>query len=155
MKYAVFSDIAMKDVGEKVGQLFVGGEYVELIGDVGAGKTTFTKGLAKGLGISEPVQSPTFNISRIYAARDGLSLCHYDFYRLNEAGIMENELDEALNSSRNVTVVEWGGVVEGILPEDRLRLSIAATGETERLLEFDSFGERSTQILRDLEEKLK
>ena len=150
VKYRVDSDSEMKVIGEKIGQLLVGGEYFELIGDVGAGKTTLTKGIAQGLGIIEPVQSPTFTINRVYEARDGLELRHYDFYRVSEAGIMADELDEAINSSRNITIVEWGGVVEGVLPDDRLQISIVVIGELERELEFSAFGERSGKLMDEL-----
>ena len=58
---------------------------IELVGDVGAGKTTFVKGLAKALGVSEPVSSPSFTISKTYALPDGGNLVHYDFYRLTHS----------------------------------------------------------------------
>lgn len=60
----------MKDYGERIGRLLKGGECIELVGDVGAGKTTLTKGIANGLGITETVQSPTFSINRTYQARE-------------------------------------------------------------------------------------
>lgn len=88
----------MKQLGQSIGEVLVGGECFELIGDVGAGKTTFTKGLGMGLGITEDVQSPSFTLSRVYEARDGLSLEHYDFYRLQEPGILSYELDESLKN---------------------------------------------------------
>lgn len=132
------------------GERFVGGEVVELIGDVGAGKTTLTKGIALGLGVAEPVQSPTFTISRIYAARDGLELRHYDFYRLGEAGIMTDELAEALESSESIAVVEWGGVVEGVLPEDRLQIEITAVSETDRQVVFRPLGGHSRSLVEGL-----
>src|SRR5665647_571424 len=90
----VTSEQEMRTLGEKLGLLLKGGEVIELVGDVGAGKTTFVKGLAHGLAIDEDVQSPSFTISRVYDARDDLQLAHYDFYRLNDAGIMANELTE-------------------------------------------------------------
>ena len=123
--------------GEKVGRLLKGGEVLELVGDVGAGKTTFTKGLAVGLGIDEDVQSPSFTISRVYDARDGLLLAHYDFYRLNDAGIMANELTETTQDSSTITVIEWADIVEGILPERRLRIVFTAPTEGSRNLTLD------------------
>ena len=92
--------------GAKLGCLLHGGETLELIGDIGAGKTTLTKGLARGLQIDDEVQSPTFTISRNYEAADGLRLAHYDFYRLPDAGIMKMELDEAIHDSHTITVIE-------------------------------------------------
>ena len=85
--------------GWRIGSLLQGGETLELIGDIGAGKTTLTKGLARGLHIEDEVQSPTFTISRNYEAADGLRLAHYDFYRLPDAGIMKMELDEAIHDA--------------------------------------------------------
>lgn len=117
--------------GEEIGGQISGGIVLELIGDVGAGKTTFTKGLAKGLGISETVQSPTFTISRVYEGKK-LTLSHYDFYRLNDYGIMEMELAENLSNPKNVTVVEWAGDLAEILPKKHLKLVFESLNENQR-----------------------
>lgn len=128
----------MLDLGQRVGRLLRGGEILELSGDVGTGKTTLTKGVALGLAVDEVVQSPTFTISRIYEARDGLELHHYDFYRLKEAGIMRDELAESLADAQVVTVLEWDETVKDLLPEERtVRISISYTGENERSLEIE------------------
>ena len=126
------SETATKQLGEKIGKSLKGGEVFQLIGDVGAGKTTFVKGLAKGLAINEEVQSPSFTISRLYDGRDGLQLVHYDFYRLADAGIMENELTEMVNDPTTVTVVEWADIVEGVLPENHFTISITTPTEDSR-----------------------
>lgn len=96
---------------------------IELIGDVGAGKTTFTRGLAKGLGVSEPITSPSFTLSKRYNFPGG-ELVHYDFYRLNDPGIMRDEIAETLSAPNTVTVVEWGGDVADLLPKTKHRLEI-------------------------------
>ena len=137
----------MKEFGRTIGAALRGGEVLELIGDVGTGKTTLTKGLAEGLAISEPVQSPTFTISRVYAARDGLHLHHYDFYRLGEAGIMAEDVNEVMHDPAAVTVIEWSGAVSDVLPADRLRISIQATDENERNVTVNAGGERSQALL--------
>jgi tRNA threonylcarbamoyladenosine biosynthesis protein TsaE len=137
----------MKEFGRTIGAALRGGEVLELIGDVGAGKTTLTKGLAEGLAISEPVQSPTFTISRVYAARDGLHLHHYDFYRLGEAGIMAEDVNEVMHDPVAVTVIEWSGAVSDVLPADRLQISIHATDENERNVTVNAGGERSQALL--------
>ncbi len=77
---------ATQSLAQSLGKFMRGGEIIDLVSDVGGGKTTFTKGLARGLLVEEVVQSPTFTISRLYHARDGLELHHFDFYRLPEAG---------------------------------------------------------------------
>ena len=117
--------------GEEIGKQISEGMVLELVGDVGAGKTTFTKGLAKGLGISETVQSPTFTISRVYEG-EKLTLSHYDFYRLNDYGIMEMELAENLNNPKNVTVIEWAGDLADNLPKKHLKLVFESSSEKQR-----------------------
>lgn len=123
-----------KKIAETIGASLRGGEVFELIGDVGAGKTTFTKGLAAGLKVDDDVQSPSFTISRVYDARDGLQLAHYDFYRLTDPGIMANELAEATSDPSTVTVVEWAGIVEGVLPANHFTIRFESPTETTRVL---------------------
>ncbi len=113
----------------------------ELIGDVGAGKTTFTRGLAEGLKVEEPVTSPSFTISKRYAfssPRNGQTaqLIHYDFYRLDDPGIMRDELAEALAEPNVVIVVEWGGDVADLLPADKTRLEISLQEDGTRLVKI-------------------
>lgn len=122
----------MQELASKLGSQLKGGEVIELIGDVGAGKTTFMKGLAKGLGIAEDVQSPSFTINRLYDAKDGLVLSHYDFYRLDEPGIMKAEITEATLDSKVIVAVEWAENVADVLPKNRITVTIQAVSETER-----------------------
>jgi tRNA threonylcarbamoyladenosine biosynthesis protein TsaE len=130
----VTSETETRALGEKLGRLLKGGEVIELVGDVGAGKTTFVKGIAKGLAVDEAVQSPSFTISRVYDARDSLLLAHYDFYRLNDAGIMADELAEITQDLSSITVIEWADIVEGVLPVNRLRIIFTAPTDTTRSL---------------------
>ena len=97
---------------------------VELIGDVGAGKTTFTRGLAKGLGAKEEITSPSFTISKSYALPKGKTFVHYDFYRLKDPGLMMEDLEENLNNKNNIIVVEWGNSVTNILPKNHIIIEI-------------------------------
>ena len=120
----IATDTEMKQFGARVGRLLRGGEMIELVGDVGAGKTTFTKGLGEGLQVDDDVQSPTFTISREYQARDGLQLHHYDFYRLQEAGVVSYELAESVADPGVVTVVEWAETVQSVLPENRITITL-------------------------------
>lgn len=115
----ISTDEEMKALGRKVGQQLRGGEVLELIGDVGAGKTTLAKGIAAGLNITEDVQSPSFTISRTYNAREDLILEHYDFYRLQEAGVMAYELSESIADPKTIVLVEWAETVKSVLPEER------------------------------------
>ncbi len=131
----VASEHETKELGKKIAASLKGGEVFELIGDVGAGKTTFVKGLAAGLEVDDDVQSPSFTISRMYDARDGLQLAHYDFYRLNDPGIMANELAEMVGDPTTITVIEWADIVEGVLPEGHFTLRFSAPTETSRRID--------------------
>ena len=105
---------------------------IELIGDVGTGKTTLTRGLAEGLGVKEPITSPSFTISKAYALPDGGRLVHYDFYRLSEPGLMREDLEEVLGDPSNVVVVEWGESVADLLPEEHIRVEISYNDDGSR-----------------------
>lgn len=140
----------MVALGVTIGRMLNGGEVIELIGDVGSGKTTLAKGIAIGLGVDENVQSPSFTISKLYNGRDNITLAHYDFYRLNEPGIMTNELGETIADSKTVTVIEWSEVVKGILPSDRLSIRVTAKSDTARKVSLNAGG----KICKKIEEKL-
>lgn len=110
-------------IAEKLGQALKGGEAIELVSDLGGGKTTFVRGLARGFGSKDKVASPTFTLSRVYEAGDR-AIYHFDFYRLSEPGLMSEELADVLHDHHNVVVVEWGGIVQDVLPKNRLTISI-------------------------------
>jgi tRNA threonylcarbamoyladenosine biosynthesis protein TsaE len=150
MKLEVSSENETKAFGQKLGSCLHGGEIIELIGDVGSGKTTLVKGVAVGLGIDEYIQSPSFNINRVYEGRNDLILSHYDFYRLEYAGIMANELQEVIGNQNTITVVEWGGVVSGVLPTDRLTIKMASPTEDSRILIINSGGPESQKLIEML-----
>lgn len=133
-------------LGQRMGGLLRGGEVIELVGDVGAGKTTFVKGLALGLGIDEDVQSPSFTISRVYDARNDLRLAHYDFYRLHDPGIMAEELREMVSDPRSVVVIEWADIASGVLPADRLTIRLSPLTETSRKLDIEATGGQSRRL---------
>ena len=150
MNHHVTSEADMRLLGVQIARAFKGGEVIELIGDVGAGKTTLTKGIAEGLGISETVQSPSFTISRVYDAPNDLRLVHYDFYRLQDAGIMADELNETIHNATTVTIIEWADIVDGVLPSDRLTISIVSPSESERIVTIAAGGDTSRRILEGL-----
>jgi len=150
MTIEVTSESEMKQLGKKLGSFLVGGEILELVGDVGAGKTTLTKGIGEGMAVDDDVQSPSFTISRVYDARDGLQLAHYDFYRLHDPGIMAAELHETVNDAKVATVIEWAEIVAGVLPQDRLTVTIASPSESSRVVTFEAGGEKSKKLMEKL-----
>lgn len=108
-----------------------GGEIIELVSDLGGGKTAFVRGLAKGMGSKDKVHSPSFTLTNEYKAKD-LTLYHFDFYRLNEPGIMRDQLTEAVNNPKGVVAVEWPAIIEDVLPLNRLIIKIHSTSPTHR-----------------------
>jgi tRNA threonylcarbamoyladenosine biosynthesis protein TsaE len=125
------SSASTEQLGHNIGTRLRGGEVIELASDLGGGKTTFVRGLAAGMGSDDAVSSPSFTISQVYQAGN-LTLHHYDFYRLPDAGLMQQELAEVLEDPQAVVVVEWAGVVENVLPAERISVVIKPTGENAR-----------------------
>lgn len=133
----------------EIGSQLKGGEIIELISDLGGGKTVFVKGLAKGMGSMDQVSSPTFTISREYRA-DNLELHHFDFYRLSDAGagIVANELSESIENPAVAVAIEWSGAVKDVLPKDRLKVEIIKTGDDIRELKFTA-GKQHQHLVKD------
>ncbi|HET8982682.1 MAG TPA: tRNA (adenosine(37)-N6)-threonylcarbamoyltransferase complex ATPase subunit type 1 TsaE [Pedococcus sp.] len=126
--------------GERLGAVLRAGDLVVLTGDLGAGKTTLTQGIAEGLGVRGPVTSPTFVIARVHPSLvGGPALVHVDAYRLGGLAELDDlDLDTSLEDS--VTIVEWGhGLAEG-LSEDRLEITLR--GDDERLATISAWGPR-------------
>ena len=125
-----------EETAERLGAALKGGEVLELISDLGGGKTTFVRGLARGAGSTDAVASPTFTISRVYRAGQK-SIRHYDFYRLSEPGLMAAELSESVGDAEDIVVVEWGDVVQNVLPIERLQITFELTPEG-RTIQFQA-----------------
>jgi len=125
------SSAETENLAERLGSKLRGGEVIELVSDLGGGKTTFTRGLVRGTGSTDRVASPTFTLSREYSAPH-FTVAHFDFYRLAEAGIVADELAEFIGDPAYVCVVEWGDGVQDVLPKDRLTVRIVQKGEDMR-----------------------
>lgn len=117
----ITSEQEMLDFGRDFARQLTAPAAIELVGDVGAGKTTFVRGLANGLGIKESITSPSFTISKSYAFRNG-TLMHYDFYRLPDPGLMSDDLAENLADRHHIVVVEWADSVQNLLPAERITI---------------------------------
>lgn len=136
--HRLVSEEQMIKFGEALAKQLSFPSVVELVGDVGAGKTTITKGIAKGLHISEEITSPTFTLSKHYSFSKSDKkhfLVHYDFYRLQDPGIMSEDLLESINDPNTVTVIEWGDSVSDLLPKDHLRFFITLNDDGSRSIE--------------------
>lgn len=128
---------------------------LELVGDVGVGKTTLTRGLANGFGIDAEVTSPSFTISKRYALPDNSGeLIHYDFYRLGDPGIMRNELREAIENPHSAIVVEWGGDVADLLPKNKVRLELSLNDDGSREVQQIGLPEELWKTCGKLVEKI-
>ena len=121
-------------------------DVIALEGDLGAGKTTFTKGLAKGLGVTRTVNSPTFTIIKEYKGR--IPLYHMDVYRVSSE---EEDLgfDEYFEGG-GVTIVEWAHLIQEQLPQELLTISIHRTGDTERRFAVKASGARYVQLCKEI-----
>lgn len=128
----VDSESEMLGFGEFLAQNLPLPVVIELVGDVGVGKTTFTRGFARGLGVAQPVTSPSFTISKRYALPHGGELVHYDFYRLDDPGIMREELSETLRRPHSAVIIEWGSDVSGLLPANHIRLEFSLNPDGSR-----------------------
>ncbi|HET8992139.1 MAG TPA: tRNA (adenosine(37)-N6)-threonylcarbamoyltransferase complex ATPase subunit type 1 TsaE [Candidatus Saccharimonadales bacterium] len=123
-------------IGQKIGEKLRGGELIELISDLGGGKTTLTKGLAEGIGSKDKVHSPSFTIENEYISGP-LTIHHLDFYRLDDPGIMKQELLEIIEDRLAVVVIEWANIVEDLLPDKRLIVRLVVDDQNSRQIIID------------------
>src|SRR5215213_3518956 len=127
-------------LGAAIAPLLRGHDVVVLTGDLGAGKTTLVQGIARGLGATEHVASPTFTLVREYTS-GRVPLAHVDLYRLDrEQDVIDLALDE-LGGGEGVLLVEWGDPVAGLLAEDRLRIELTADDADVRTIAVSTVGE--------------
>lgn len=124
-----------KEIACQIGKNLKGGEVVELISDLGGGKTVFVKGLANGANSKDVPTSPTFTISKVYNC-PRFAIHHFDFYRLQDPGIVKLELAEVINDPQCVTVIEWADIVTDILPNIRLTVMIDNLGGDNRQIKI-------------------
>lgn len=132
----VFSCEQMNEFGLKLAISLPNGSVVALLGDLGAGKTTLVRGVAKGLHIDEVVQSPTFNIMKLYLKGDR-PLIHIDAYRLADLNT-DIGLDEYIGYETGITMIEWPLFIEKLLPDNTLFIEITITGDNSRHLHIYS-----------------
>lgn len=135
---------ATQACGQMLAPLLQAGDVLLLSGDLGAGKTQLTKGIAAGLGVLEPVTSPTFNILLVHQGR--LPLYHFDLYRLEDAGQLEDLDYFATLEADGVSIVEWGDRFPEAAPLDGVAVDIRIQGDEQRLLTVTSLSERGITL---------
>ncbi|MBM7609966.1 tRNA threonylcarbamoyladenosine biosynthesis protein TsaE [Lysinibacillus composti] len=135
-----------QDLAYKLAELLEVQDTITLEGDLGAGKTTFTQALAKGLGINRTVNSPTFTIMKQYTGR--VTLNHLDVYRLSDGN--EDLGWEEIFYGDAVTVVEWAHLIEEDLPDERLAIEIYRIDDHQRKFILKPIGERYVRLCEEL-----
>lgn len=155
-------------LGMRLGDLLRGGELLLLDGQLGMGKTTFTQGIARGMGITETITSPTFTLLKEYpgqllssspteqgkgasVSRRGPALYHFDLYRLEDPEEIFDLGFEDYFSSDGVSVVEWADKADDVWSPERLRIQMKLLSETKRGLLFTATGERYCELLRQFQ----
>lgn len=141
-------------MGHALGKVLHRGDLVALQGDLGAGKTALAQGVAAGLGIREPVTSPTFILVAEYSLPSGGLLRHMDCYRMhpNLAGAEAEDLgwSEWLADADSVLVVEWSERLGSLLPAARLDIHLETVSDRERTIRMEARGERAAAVLQQL-----
>ncbi|MGE5677612.1 MAG: tRNA (adenosine(37)-N6)-threonylcarbamoyltransferase complex ATPase subunit type 1 TsaE [Pseudomonadota bacterium] len=149
LKYLTQSTEETSKIGEQLGKLVGIGNIICLSGDLGAGKTAFTKGIAKGLGVADYVTSPTYTIINEYEGR--LPLYHFDVYRLNDVEEMYELGYEEYFFGDGVVVLEWADIVKEIIPKERLWITILnSKGDDTREIIMEATGEAYDKILKGM-----
>jgi len=123
MRIDSFSEKETFELGKSIGEKAQAGEVYTLIGDLGVGKTVFTQGVAAGLGIDEPVNSPTFTILQVYD-EGRLPFYHFDVYRIGDESEMDEIGFEEYVYGDGVCFIEWADLIKGIIPKKHTRIEI-------------------------------
>lgn len=141
--------------GRTIGARLKGGETLELVSDLGGGKTTLTRGIVAGAGSSDRVASPTFTVTKQYrvtghAANQLQTIVHADLYRLQDPGLIAHELGDIIGDPTAVLIVEWAGIVADALPKERITIELAVVSESGRDLTV-TYPEKYAYIVEDLQ----
>ena len=123
-RFETFSEEETFALGEKIGKEAKAGQVYTLLGDLGVGKTVFTQGVAKGLGITEAICSPTFTIVQVYE-EGRMPFYHFDVYRIGELEEMEEIGYEDYFYGEGISFVEWANLIEELIPDDRIQITIS------------------------------
>lgn len=133
-------------IGRRLGGALQAGDVICLQGDLGAGKTTFVQGVAQGWGSLDSVSSPTFILVNVYRREDDAHLFHMDAYRLDSAPEAE-ELDLDAMLAQGPLLIEWPERIDGLVPDERLWITLEHVDEEEREMNFQATGKRYDDLL--------
>ena len=134
-EFITSSEEETENIGKSLAMSLSKGDSVLLRGNLGAGKTVFSRGFARGLGITEPVSSPTYTIVQEYELPDGGRLYHLDLYRISGVNAaLAFGVDEFLDDPQGISLIEWPDRIDGILPENAVCVEIEHPSDSERRL---------------------
>ena len=134
-EFITSSEEETENIGKKLAMSLSKGDSVLLRGNLGAGKTVFSRGFARGLGITEPVSSPTYTIVQEYELPAGGRLYHLDLYRISGVNAaLAFGVDEFLDDPNGISLIEWPDRIDGILPENAISVEIEHLSDTQRRL---------------------
>lgn len=140
------------DIGKTIAKYLFKGSVITLSGDLGAGKTTFTKGVGLGIGIKEEINSPTFNILKCYF-NDNLNLYHIDAYRLEDVDDENKNIGlEEVIEGNGVCIIEWPAFINNFIPFDSMSIEITNLEGNERKMVFSSLSPKYESIMKMLKE---
>lgn len=139
MKYTYKTNSADETIalGEKIGELLKGGDLIAYSGDLGAGKTTITRGISIGMGLGDEVTSPTFALVNEYRGA-GLSLIHFDMYRINSSADLETTGFFDYMDEDSVLAVEWSENIAEEIPDNAIRIDIQRVDEDTRIIAIET-----------------
>lgn len=125
-------------IAEKIGKLLRAGDCIAYYGDLGAGKTTFTRGIAKGLGLPDEVSSPTFAIVNEYHGKGSISLYHFDMYRIESSDELETTGFYDYPMEESIFAVEWSENIEDVFPKDVIRIKMERVSDDTRKITIET-----------------
>lgn len=153
LKIKISSIEETERLGYIIGKVLNRSIVISMTGDLGAGKTTLTQSIAKGLSVDDYITSPTFTIINEYVGR--LPLYHFDVYRINDLDEMYDLGYEEYFYSEGVVIIEWANIIEELLPKERVHIEIKKIENNSREIIIRAIGEKYLDIIKNIEEELK